>query len=239
MEIIPAVDVLDGNVVRLRRGRQDDVTIYGTDPVRQARTWIEQGAERVHVVDLRGAFAGRWDAQLWSSLGAAGVPFQAAGGIRSAAAAAGAIASGAERVVVGTAAIWHQTELAAILSAVDSAAVVAAVDVRDGRATGRGWVDEGRPLDEVLAQLEDAGVRRALVTGIARDGMLTGPDLQLLSEVIELAPNLSVIASGGIGSLDHLRQLTALPVEGVIVGRALYDQAFTLAEALAAVEDRS
>jgi phosphoribosylformimino-5-aminoimidazole carboxamide ribotide isomerase len=235
MELIPAVDVLDGKVVRLVRGRYDEVTVYGTDPVAQAADWIAQGAGLVHVVDLAGARDGTPDRSLWKRLGAAGVRFEVGGGIRRAADAVAAIDAGAERVVVGTAAVWDRPVLDAMLATVGPERVVAAVDVRDGRAAGAGWLDEGKDVAAVIPALAGAGVVRALVTGIRRDGTMEGPDIGLLEEAAALAPHLQLIASGGVGSLADLEALTSRPFEGVIVGRALYDNVFTVAEALVAL----
>jgi phosphoribosylformimino-5-aminoimidazole carboxamide ribotide isomerase len=234
MDVIPAVDVLDGRVVRLRRGSYDDVTVYGDDPVAQAASWLAAGAAMVHLVDLAGARDGTHDVGLWRALGAAGLTFQVGGGIRTAGTARNAVVAGAARVVVGTAAVWEPAVLGEICAAVGAGKVVAAVDVRAGRATGAGWRDEGRSLADVLADVAAAGVVRALVTGIDRDGTMEGPDVALLAEAARLAPGMALIASGGVGALGHLEALAATPVEAVIVGRALYEGAFTIGEALAA-----
>ncbi len=234
-EIIPAVDVLDGRVVRLQKGDYDRVTVYAEDPAAQAASFMADGASRVHVVDLAGARDGTHAVDLWRSLAAEGVEFQVGGGIRTAAIAAAAVAAGAGRVVVGTAAVWHPEVLAEIASAVSPARVVVAIDVRDGKATGAGWRDEGKDLDAVLGQVQAAGVGRVLVTGIARDGMMTGPDVELLARTATIAPDLRVIASGGVGTLDHVADVARRGVEGVIIGRAIYEGAFTVPEAIAAV----
>ena len=231
MYVIPAVDMLGGKVVRLRRGEYDDVTVYGDDPAQQLLSWGEQGAPIVHVVDLAGARDGSGDRGAWRHLGSTGVPFQIGGGIRSVSVAEDVIAAGAARVVLGTAAVWEPGVVAEIVAAIGAERVVAAIDVRAGKATGAGWLDEGRDLADVLADLTAAGVVRALATGITTDGTLGGPDVGLLAEVIDLAPELALIASGGVGSLDDVTALAGLDVEAAIVGRALYDGRFTLAEA--------
>jgi phosphoribosylformimino-5-aminoimidazole carboxamide ribotide isomerase len=237
-EIIPAVDVLDGRVVRLERGDYSKVTVYGDDPARQAAQFIDDGAARVHVVDLAGARDGTHAADLWRSLAARGLEFQVGGGIRSADVARAAVDAGAGRVVVGTAAVWDPEALTGIVAAVGPARVVVAIDVRNGMATGAGWRDEGRDLATVLEQVVSAGVPRVLVTGIARDGMMTGPDVALLARTVELAPSLQVIASGGVGTLDHIVEVARQGVEGVIVGRAIYEGAVSLPAALDAVHRR-
>ena len=136
--------------------------------------------------------------------------------------------------MIGTAAVWEPRALAAITRAVGPERVVIAVDVREGKATGAGWRDDGRDLDAVLDQVQEAGAIRALVTGIARDGTMAGPDVGLLRQAIMLAPDLRIIASGGVGTLADLAELVALDVEGAIVGRAVYEGVFSVPEAIAA-----
>ncbi len=234
MYVIPAIDMLDGKVVRLRQGRYDEVTIYADDPALQLRSWHDQGAPIVHVVDLAGARDGSGNREAWSRLGATGVPFQIGGGIRTREAAEAVIAAGAARVVLGTAAVWDPELTASIVSAVGAERLVAAVDVREGKATGAGWLDDGRDLEAVMADLTAAGVVRALVTGISTDGTLAGPDLGLLGDALAIAPGIGVIASGGVGTLDDIAAVARLNVEAAIVGRALYDNRFTYREAAAA-----
>lgn len=235
-ELIPAIDVLDGNVVRLERGAYDAVTVYGTDPVGVARSFLESGAPIVHVVDLEGARSGSADGALRRALGAAGIRFQTGGGLRSAADVATAIADGAERAVVGTTALWDSAELARMIAEVGPGALVVAVDVADGRARGAGWLDEGRPLDELLDELVAGGVARILVTSIARDGMMHGPDLGLLERAVD--SGLAVIASGGVGELGDLVAITNTGAAGAIVGRAIYENRFTVAEAVAVTSEQ-
>lgn len=225
-QIIPAVDMLDGNVVRLLKGDYDQVTPYGTDPVAAARRWQDAGAGIVHMVDLGGARTGEPDFSMWEKLGDAGIRFQAGGGIRSRESAERVLAAGAERVVMGTAAVYEPEKLAGL-----GESVVAAVDVKDGRATGSGWTDEGRDLGEVLDRLAEVGVARLLVTGIGRDGTLEGPDMELTASVTNDA-RFAILASGGVSELADFDRLVALGCEGVIVGKALYERRFTLEEAL-------
>lgn len=225
LEVIPAVDVLDGTVVRLLRGDYQHVTTYDADPVRTARDWMEQGAKRVHAVDLAGARSGVLDPGLWERLVAAGVRVQAGGGIRTVESARRLLDLGVERVVMGTAAVWAPETLASL-----GDRVVAAVDVRGDRATGAGWLDRGRDLRVVLDGLAGASTTRVLVTGIGRDGTLEGPDLDLIGSVVDDS-RFAVIASGGVSSLADLSALAVLGCEAVVVGRALYEGRFTLAEA--------
>ncbi len=234
MIVIPAVDVLEGGVVRLRRGHYGDVTRYGDDPAARVASFADQGAELVHVVDLAAARSGSMSAGLWGSVVATGVPVQAGGGVRDAGSAEALLEAGVARVVVGTAAVQMDDRLEEIFSIVGPDRLVVGLDVRNGRVRGSGWTDDGRPLAEVVGRLIAVGVQRVLVTGIEHDGMMDGPDQALLREVRALAPDMAIIASGGVGSLDDLAALTAGDWEAVIVGRALYEGAFTLAEAIAA-----
>jgi phosphoribosylformimino-5-aminoimidazole carboxamide ribotide isomerase len=228
LEIIPAVDVLDGKVVRLMHGDYQRVTVYGEDPVAQCLKWIQQGAKLIHVVDLEGARSGDPDSSLWQRLAQAGVAFQVGGGIRTAEMAERALDMGAQRVVLGTAAVWDPGVLGQIS---DPSRVVAAVDVRGGKATGAGWLDEGKNLEEVLAGLSSAGMSRLLVTGIERDGTMEGPSTDVLLSALRHG-GFSVIASGGIGQLEDLDVIQRLGCEAVIVGRALYEGRFDVSEAV-------
>ncbi len=237
MQVIPAVDVLDGAAVRLVEGDYDRVTVYADDPVAQAATWMGQGAALVHVVDLAGARDGTQDEGLWRALAAAGVVFQVGGGIRDVATAARAVAAGAARVVMGTAVVWHPELVAEVVAAIGAEQLVAALDVRGGRATGAGWRDAGRDLSGVVGDAVSAGVVRALVTGIGRDGKMTGPDLEVIAAVRSAAPEMALIGSGGVGTIDDLLRLAGSGVEGAIVGRALYEDRFTVAEAIAALDN--
>ena len=222
------MDVLDGRVVRLTEGDYERATRYGDDPVAAVGEWTRAGARRVHVVDLNGARRGTTDMDLWERLGDRGLPFQAGGGIRNVDDARAVLAAGAERVVMGTAAVWEPSVLGAV-----GEAVVAAVDVRDGRATGSGWLEEGRSVAGVLDDLASAEVKRLLVTGIGRDGTMAGPDVDLIGSVVA-DERFSVIASGGVGTLADLQPLARMGCEAVIVGRALYERRFTLPEAIEA-----
>jgi phosphoribosylformimino-5-aminoimidazole carboxamide ribotide isomerase len=228
LQIIPAVDVLDGKVVRLMHGDYERVTVYGEDPVAQALEWMRQGAELVHVVDLEGARSGAPDESLWRRLADGGVAFQVGGGIRTAEIASRALEAGARRVVLGTAAVWDPEILGRIS---DPARVVAAVDVRGGKATGAGWLDEGKNLTDVLDGLSAAGIGRLLVTGIERDGTMEGPSTDVLLAALRHG-GFSIIASGGVGLLPDLDVIQRLGCEAVIIGRALYEGRFEVSDAI-------
>ena len=231
--VIPAVDVRDGGVVRLFRGDYGEVTESGNDRVAAARRWVDEGAPLVHVVDLEGARSGRPDAGLWHRLSAGGIPFQVGGGIRDRATAAAALASGAARVIVGTAVVRDPGLVADLVAEFGAERVAASVDVRDGFVAGAGWLEQGRPLAEVLAELPARGW--VFLTAIARDGTLAGPDVALVREVAAARPQNPIAAAGGVGRLDHLTELAAAGAAGAIVGRALYEGVFTLSAALTAV----
>ena len=234
MDLIPAIDILDGNVVRLLKGDYGAVTRYRGDPVAVASGFLAEGATLVHVVDLDAARGRPRSLAALHALGAAGVPFQAGGGVRTPDDAEATMDAGARRVVVGSALVDGEGVAEAIVERVGARHVVAAIDVADGRARGSGWLDAGTPTSDVVRRVGDLGVPRALVTGIDRDGTLEGPDTDLLEQVAGMAPNLAVIASGGVASLEDLTMLAMRTrCEAAIVGRALYERRFSVGEALA------
>jgi len=231
--VIPAIDVLGGRVVRLSQGRREAVTLEGGDPVELARRYAADGAARLHVVDLDGAFDGAPSLGLLEAIASAvALPIQVGGGYRSSATIESALAAGADRVMVGTAALEPGfLEEAAKRFA---EALVVAVDVRDGRVAVEGWTSSTDVTASALAaRCASSGARRLLVTSTTRDGSLAGPDLALLSAVLPVG--LPVIAAGGVASLDDLRALRDLGCEAAIAGSALLAGRFTLPEALAAL----
>jgi len=229
MRIIPAVDVWEGKVVRLSKGDFATAQIYGDDPVAMARHWQNEGAEIVHVVDLAGARHGTFDEGLWQLLGSEGIAFQAGGGMRTVASVRRTLELGALRVVLGSVAVWDEQTMGAVLGEVGPDRLVGAIDVRAEKAVGSGWEDGGRPAFEVLGEMAHVGVQRVLVTAIARDGLMQGPDLDLLGEVRNRFPTLSLIASGGVSTPADLFRLADLCIDEVVVGRALYEHRLTLA----------
>lgn len=227
--VYPAIDVLEGRVVRLREGRREHVTVEGGDPGAAAARFTEAGASWLHLVDLDGAFAGTPDLGLVRRVAAAGVPVQVGGGYRSPELVGAALDAGAARVLLGTAALDEATLREAVERFGDSVAV--AVDVRDGDVVVEGWTASGGLSAAALARRCAAlGVARLLVTATRRDGTLAGPDLDLLAGVLEAG--LPVIAAGGVSSLDDLLALRELGCEGAVAGSALWLERFTLAEAV-------
>jgi phosphoribosylformimino-5-aminoimidazole carboxamide ribotide isomerase len=238
VELIPAIDLLGGRVVRLARGDYDAVTEYGDDPLEVARDWQRQGARRLHLVDLDGAREGRpvQGATIAELVAAVDIPCQVAGGLRTPDDARAALAAGADRVVLGSALIADPSLASMLVNAHGPERIIAAVDVRDGRALGDGWVADARGADATahVRALAHAGIRRFAVTAIARDGMLEGPDIALLDAVRDAARGAAIIASGGVSRLEDIEALARDGFEAAILGRALYDGAIDLREALAA-----
>ena len=238
VQLIPAIDLLGGRVVRLSRGAYDAVTAYDDDAVEVARRWQAQGGQRLHLVDLDAAREGRPMAAdvIARVVAAVDVPCQVGGGIRSAEQAGNALAAGADRVVLGSALISDPGLAETLIEAHGPARIVAALDVRDGQALGDGWVAGARGADVLtLARtLAAAGLRWFAITAIARDGSMSGPDLALLDEVRTAIPGAAIIASGGISSAADITELATRGFDAAILGRALYEGAFTLPEALAA-----
>jgi phosphoribosylanthranilate isomerase len=236
LELLPAVDVADGQAVRLVQGEAGSETGYG-DPLTAALDWQAGGAEWIHLVDLDAAFGRGSNAPLLADVSAElarrGVKVELSGGIRDDASLERALETGATRVNLGTAAL-EDPEWTAKVIASHGAAIAVGLDVRGTTLAARGWTREGGDLWEVLARLDDAGCARYVVTDVTKDGTLRGPNLELLREVCARTI-AAVVASGGISSLadiEALRTLVPLGVEGAIVGKALYAGAFTLPQAL-------
>lgn len=234
LELLPAVDVADGKAVRLTQGEAGSETDYG-DPVEAAMTWIQAGAEWIHLVDLDAAFGrGENRAVLREVVNAASaVKIELSGGIRDDASLEAALEAGATRVNLGTAALedpeWTKRAIARF-----GDAIAVGLDVRGTTLAARGWTREGGDLFDVLARLEDDGCARYVVTDVTKDGTLRGPNLELLAQVIAKT-NKPVVASGGISSLQDITDLRAMVsqgLEGAILGKSLYAGKFTLEQAL-------
>jgi phosphoribosylformimino-5-aminoimidazole carboxamide ribotide isomerase len=238
IELFPAIDLRDGMAVRLVQGDFARSTVFNEDPVAQAQEFAREGATHLHVVDLDGALQGNpMHAPIIAQLAATfpGV-VQLGGGLRDRPAVETAIATGVERVVVGTAVIEDEEFLRWATGRLGDRLVVA-LDARDGRVATHGWTQlSDRTAVDVAADLVRTGVRHLLYTDIGRDGTLSGPNLEALRRLSNAAPPLTILASGGIASLDDLTALAKMNIpniRGVIVGRALYEGRFSVADAIA------
>jgi phosphoribosylformimino-5-aminoimidazole carboxamide ribotide isomerase len=251
VRLYPAIDILGGNAVRLVKGDFNAKKIYDEDPLSAARGWVEAGAEYLHVVDLDGAKAGEpmnLD-QLRRLASQSGVPVQYGGGLRSAKAAADALDAGAARVILGTVAFTDPDQLSRMLDAHGPERVLVGIDVRSGRVATHGWLQSTDTLARnAFAELQARGARHFVFTNIDHDGMLDGANREEVASVAKAASageegrGGSVIFSGGIGKLSDLQALSDLRKElaldaltGVIVGTALYEKRFTIAEAKSAL----
>lgn len=230
---IPAVDIRGGRAVRLTRGRPEETRVYSDDPAEVAARFGAQGAALVHLVDLDAALGtGHNREAIRRAVEAAGVPAQVGGGLRTEEAVREVLASGAARAVLGTEAIADAGFLRRCLEE-HGDRIVVAVDTDGGRVRVRGWTEDAGRYEEVLGRLADEGAPRFLVTAVARDGTLEGPDVELYRRTVALTDR-PVLASGGVARLEDLRALAATGVEAAVVGKALYEGMFTLPEALEA-----
>ena len=240
MIVLPAIDLLGGKAVRLRQGRYDQVTVYNDDPVAQAREWAEGGAEWIHVVDLDGARDGSpANLDVVAAIAASvDARVELGGGLRTLSDVNRAMDAGVARVVVGTALVT-EPGFARSAALAFPGRIVGGVDARDGKVAVAGW-KQGTAVDafELAGELASMGVSRIVYTDISRDGMGSGIDVSAYVELAR-ATTSPVIASGGVASLADIEALAVTGViEGVIVGRALYEEAFTLPEAIAAAAAR-
>jgi phosphoribosylformimino-5-aminoimidazole carboxamide ribotide isomerase len=244
VNLYPAIDILGGSAVRLTKGDFDAKKIYNEDPLSAARGWVREGARWLHVVDLDGAREGRPVnlEHLRRIAGELDTPVQYGGGLRSVKAVADALDAGAARVILGTAAFTQAGLLEQALAEHGQERVLVSVDVRGGHVTTAGWTETTEITTEaVIDSLAARGARDLVFTNVDRDGMLEGPDLEEVRRVAQ-AVNGSLIYSGGIGQLADLEGLAGLgetSLAGVIVGKALYERCFTVAQAHAALANRS
>ena len=237
MKIYPAIDILSGKAVRLKQGRKSDATIYG-DPLEMATKWVSKGAEWLHVVDLDGAFQGKpKNLDLLREMAAA-VPLakiQVGGGVRSMQVVESLLDAGIQRVVLGTAAVQDQAFVKQALS--DRTHNIAiGIDAREGNVQVAGWTEDSH-IDaiDLARRLQDLGARLVVYTDIARDGVLEGPNVEATKEMLEFT-DLSMIASGGVSSIADVRKIAELDhwrLDGVIIGKALYEGHVKIEEALA------
>ena len=236
MILYPAIDLKDGNCVRLLRGEMASATVFGTDPAAQARAFARAGCQWLHIVDLNGAFEGQPvnGAAVDAILAAVEVPVQLGGGIRDRATIDAWLDQGIARVILGTAAV-RDPELVRASARANPGRVAVGIDARRGRVAVQGWAEEtDLEATDLARRFEDAGVAAIIYTDIDRDGAMRGPDVPGTAALAN-AVGIPVIASGGVSSIEDLRALRACeaPLDGVISGRALYDGKLDLAEALA------
>ncbi len=238
MQIIPAIDIKDGRCVRLYQGKYDDVTVFDHDPVAVARRWEQLGAQRVHVVDLDGAKAGRpVNAQIvFAIVRAVQVPVQLGGGLRDIGTVESALNLGVERAILGTAAVRDPQLIATLVKRYGERLVVG-VDARDGMVAAQGWTETSQVAAKDLVQrMADVGVRTIIYTDISRDGTLEGPNIAATAELVQHG-GPDIIASGGVARTDDLIALAHTGAAGVIVGKALYTGAIYLPQALGALKE--
>lgn len=231
MRIYPAIDIRSGQCVRLLKGNFADMTVYGNNPAEMAKKWESLGGEFIHVVDLDGALQGCGvnEACIRSICEAVNVPVQTGGGIRTMQHIESRLACGVNRVIIGTSAVRN---LDFVREAVREYGekIVIGIDAKDGMVAVSGWEEVSQyPAVEFAKQMEDAGVKTIVYTDIATDGTLQGPNVAAMQEMVS-AVNMDIIASGGIGTAEHVRALLPVGVEGVIVGRALYTESVSLPE---------
>lgn len=237
MIIYPAIDLRGGRCVRLRQGRPEHETVFSADPVQMARHWLSEGAGWLHVVDLDAALSEASPNRpvVQAIIQQAGAPVQFGGGLRSLEAIEAIFALGVRRAVIGTAAISNPRLVQQAIARFGAEAIAIGIDSRGGKAAVRGWQEVTKTDALALAvHMKALGVVRIICTDVARDGMLSGPNLPFLRWMVEQS-GLAVIASGGVASLDDLVALAGVPgIEGAIVGQALYTGAFSLRDALEA-----
>jgi phosphoribosylformimino-5-aminoimidazole carboxamide ribotide isomerase len=222
--------------VRLHKGERATAKVYAEDPAAQAREFVNAGARALHVVDLDAAFGGARQLAAIQAIAACGVPVQVGGGVRDPAAAQATFAAGAARVIFGTAVVENPALAAEAVERFGADRVACGIDVKDGKPAVRGWTATSKQLSapQLVENLYSKGVRWFVITAVARDGTGAGFDLQLLRELT--LQDAHVIASGGAGSLAHLKALRGIPgIEGAIAGTALYEKAFTVREAMEAL----
>jgi phosphoribosylformimino-5-aminoimidazole carboxamide ribotide isomerase len=236
-QLLPAIDLRGGQVVRLAEGDFARETVYGTDPAEVARAFVAAGARWIHVVDLDGARDGasRQTDAVARIVAVVGdrAACEVAGGLRDEAAVEAALVAGAARAVVGTAALSHPDLVGRLIDRFGAAKIAVALDVRDGVAVGQGWVAgaSGVPVEQALAGLSGRGARTFIVTAIERDGLLNGPNLELLARMVASGRG-DIIASAGVSSLADISAVRAIGCAGAIVGRAIYEGRIDLSAAV-------
>lgn len=242
MILVPAIDILDGKAVRLKKGDYNQVTVYNEDAVAQARAFAEAGAQRIHIVDLDGARDGAPTnmALIKRMVEGLNVEVEVGGGIRSMEAIERYVEAGVRRVVLGSALVKDRS-FAVEAAKKYGSLIVAGIDAKDGIVATEGWLDtaDGVPAQQLIAELAEMGIANLVYTDIARDGMQTGIDAEAYAAMARSCPGVRITASGGLASLDDLRNLvtTGAAIDGAITGRAIYEGNFTVQEGIAAIRE--
>jgi phosphoribosylformimino-5-aminoimidazole carboxamide ribotide isomerase len=233
MLLLPAIDLMSGQVVRLRQGKASEKTVYADDPVEFARRWQNEGGDYLHLVDLDAAFSGV--SQNLDSIRriteAITIPCELGGGMRSATALEAAFSAGVSRIIIGTAAVQSLDFVRAMVAQFGSARIAVGIDAKNGCVSVKGWTEtSARAAIDLAQEVEQAGVGTIIYTDIATDGMMQGPNYPELEKIIA-AVQCAVIASGGVATAEHVRRLAAIPrLHGCIIGKALYEGTVSLAE---------
>ncbi len=234
MQLYPAIDMKNGQCVRLRQGAFADMTVYSDAPEKMALHWQEQGATFLHLVDLDGALAGRSvnEPVIRRIAQTVSIPIQIGGGIRSREAAERMLSLGIRRVIIGTKAVENPEFLKELVSEFGSEAIVAGIDARDGMAATQGWEQTSsvKALDLALL-MKDYGIRHIVYTDISRDGMLSGPNVEA-TRLMTAETGIDIIASGGVSGMEDLENLYREGIQGAIIGKALYENRIDLKEAV-------
>ena len=234
MQIIPAIDILDGNCVRLIQGDFEQKTIFSSDPSQMALKWQSQSAEIIHLVDLNGAKTGSVHNQpiIKDIVNKLDIPVQVGGGIRDLKTALDLIKMGVQRIVLGTAAIHNPDLIINLLNKIKPEQIIIALDGRNGRVAINGWQDQTNiSILDIASRMTDCGIKRIMYTDVSKDGVLEGPNLSTTQELAQIT-NLNVIASGGISSLQDISSVKDIGCEGAILGKALYTGAISLSDAI-------
>ena len=236
MQLIPAIDLMNGKIVRLTRGEAKTAKIYETEfgtPVEAAKRWRDEGASKMHIIDLDAAFVlGNNHSVIAEIAKNVKLPIQVGGGIRSYETVEKLFETGITQVILGALAFSDPSAIGKIQKKFGTESVIVALDNKDGLVMVEGWkTATAMTVEDALEQYTGLGVRRFLITSIAQDGMLTGPDLPTLSQAT-LYPKAKIVAAGGIGSIGDLAALKEIDIEGAVIGKALYEKRFTLKEAI-------
>lgn len=237
MDIIPAIDIKQGKCVRLYQGDFEKEEVFSTDPAKIALSWEQSGATRLHVIDLDGANEGKLVnlSYIEKIASLTRIPIQVGGGIRDYESVEQLLSIGVQRVILGTTAITYKNTVKEIVNKFGPQKVILGVDARDGLVASDGWKKQSDiGVLDLITEMEAHGISRLIFTDIHRDGTLAGPNLDAIREVAE-GTNMSVIASGGISTIDHIKSLNSLDIEAAIVGRALYTGSISLQNAMQAI----